>query len=536
MSNNQTEPVSNNIQGQIKIAEENFSFCVDSNKSVYATPINAGSGATVTLNGNEFKEQYKLMHLQKFQKNITRLKLEDLVDIISIKVKTKNKSETVSIRTGVDGNKLIYDTGTDFLIFDKIVNVLQVKNCEKIFMRPSNIVSLPPFSLGGRSFDLLKKYLTLNDIEYRILLSFITYSMIDLGAPYPILILNGEKGSAKSTTSKVIKTIIDNTQSLIESFPSKEDDIYIVLKNSHLTAFDNLSGINGKMSDTLCKVSTGVAYSKRTLYSDDRVTCLKLRKPLILNGIDNIAKRGDIQDRSIVFNLKSIPNSERRAEKEFWTSFNEDFPDILSAIFTLISEAYQKVDTIKLEDLPRMADFAKWSEAIYQTLDYTDSTFLEDFSSIKNEARQESLDSCLIFQGLKWLYTEVLEPDLSIQNDDFKEGKFPSTKMTTSNLYKEIVPENFEKEFKKRFPSIQSFSRELKRLIPQLREEGIFIEELKRSSGERLKSITFTKPFTYIESFDKESGYKSRNRNGDFFDLQDSRNINNSNDEKEFDL
>jgi putative DNA primase/helicase len=57
--------------------------------------------------------------------------------------------------------------------------------------------------------------------------------------------------------------------------------------------------------------------------------------------------------------LPSIPEDRRRPEKEFWSEFQKVQPYILGALLTAITDALANIQHVKLERLPRMADFAQ---------------------------------------------------------------------------------------------------------------------------------------------------------------------------------
>jgi hypothetical protein len=44
--------------------------------------------------------------------------------------------------------------------------------------------------------------------------------------PYPPLIINGEQGSAKSTTRRVLRRLVDPNAAEVRSYPKKEEDIF----------------------------------------------------------------------------------------------------------------------------------------------------------------------------------------------------------------------------------------------------------------------------------------------------------------------
>ena len=101
-----------------------------------------------------------------------------------------------------------------------------------------------------------------------------------------------------------------------------------------MLAFDNLSGIRDWLSDALCRLATGGGFATRMLYTDDEEIIFSARRPIILNGIDDIATRGDLQERSVLVSLPSILEDERREENTFWAEFEAVRPRIFGALLS----------------------------------------------------------------------------------------------------------------------------------------------------------------------------------------------------------
>ena len=136
--------------------------------------------------------------------------------------------------------------------------------------------------------------------------------------PYPVLILQGEQGTAKSTAAKVLRLLIDPSAAPLRTAPLDERDLMIAARNGWIIALDNLSGLSSWLSDALCRIATGGGVSTRELYSDTDEVLIDVQRPIILNGIDDIATRQDLIDRSIIINLEPIPENKRKPEAEFW--------------------------------------------------------------------------------------------------------------------------------------------------------------------------------------------------------------------------
>lgn len=143
----------------------------------------------------------------------------------------------------------------------------------------------------------------------------------------------------------------------------------------------------------LCMAATGGAFTKRTLYSDSDETILRFKRCVALNGINIVASRADLLDRSIVLELERIPKTERKTERAIWKDFEQDVPKFLGAIFNTISAAITIYDEVELEEVGRMADFTYWGYAIAQVLGIGGENFLRAYLSNQDTANEEALAS-----------------------------------------------------------------------------------------------------------------------------------------------
>ena len=73
-------------------------------------------------------------------------------------------------------------------------------------------------------------------------------------------------------------------------------------------------------------------------------------RPIILNGIEEIATRSDLLDRCIVLELPVIAKEKRRPEADFWREFEQVRPGILGALLIIALPAGAS------EKVPRDAD------------------------------------------------------------------------------------------------------------------------------------------------------------------------------------
>ena len=132
---------------------------------------------------------------------------------------------------------------------------------------------------------------------------------------------------------------------------------------SHVLAFDNLSALPPWLSDTLCRLTSGGAFSTRRLFTDQDEIFFAAARPVILNGIEEVITRPDLADRAILLMLAPIAERQRRPETALWREFELARPRILGALLDAAAHGLQMLPQVRLQWLPRMADFALWVAA-----------------------------------------------------------------------------------------------------------------------------------------------------------------------------
>jgi hypothetical protein len=142
--------------------------------------------------------------------------------------------------------------------------------------------------------------------------------------PYPVIALSGEHGSAKSTFSAMLRALIDPNTAPLRALPREDRDLFIAASNSHVLAFDNVSGLPAWLSDTLCRLATGGGFAVRQLFTDQDEILFNAVRPVILNGIEEIITQPDLADRSIFQTLEQIPEDRRRPEAKLWATFEAE--------------------------------------------------------------------------------------------------------------------------------------------------------------------------------------------------------------------
>jgi len=77
------------------------------------------------------------------------------------------------------------------------------------------------------------------------------------------------------------------------------------------------------------------------------------------NGVNVVARRSDLLDRTILLTLVRIPRDERQEERQFWSDFDAALPAILGGVFDTLAQTLAAYPTIDIPYLERMADFTR---------------------------------------------------------------------------------------------------------------------------------------------------------------------------------
>ncbi|GIV77440.1 MAG: hypothetical protein KatS3mg050_1834 [Litorilinea sp.] len=237
-----------------------------------------------------------------------------------------------------------------------------------------------------------------------------------------------------------------------------------------MLAFDNLSGIPDWLSDALCGLATGLGFGTRRLFSDDEEALFEARRPIILNGIDELAVRGDLRDRMITLILPPIPDDRRRPEADFWREFEQARPRLLGALLDAVAMALRNLPHTRLERLPRMADFALWVHAAEPALDQPAGTFMDRYTGNRSEAHRVVLEADPVGRALlAWLEE---------QDDGFE---WTGTASEMLALLNGRVPE--EARPRKGWPGDATrLGGKLRRLAPALRGLGVDVDYIRHKN------------------------------------------------------
>lgn len=430
-----------------------------SNNVAYATIRIGKHSENHPLRSRHFQRLLEHRFFDKYQRPANPSSVANAISAIEAKALFKGEEFSPRLRIAGDDETVHIDLCNDqWQSLTVTCEGLTVNSQMPVkFVRRQAMESLPVPK--GHNLELIRQYVNLRDEDYPLVLAWLLACLRPTG-PYPLLVLSGEQGSAKSTTAKILRSLVDPNKSPIRAVPKNLQDLAIAANNGHVIGLDNLSSVPIWLSDGLCRIATGGGFATRALYANDEEVIFEAQRPVILTGIEDVATRADLADRAIAITLPTIPGYQLRTEKELWENYERDAPAIFGGLLQLLSAAIRNLPDVNLDCLPRMADFVSWSVAAEEAMGLEAGQWLNLYLANIDATNQGLVDDNLIIEVLH----KLLSKELSVR-----------TSQQWLQALNEIANDDLKRQ--KQWPnSARKLSGELRRLAPVMRATGIQID------------------------------------------------------------
>uniref|UniRef100_A0A7V4WMA9 ATP-binding protein n=1 Tax=Candidatus Caldatribacterium saccharofermentans TaxID=1454753 RepID=A0A7V4WMA9_9BACT len=456
-------------QELLALAIEHGDFWTSPDGVEFVTFAQSGPSEHWPLDSRRARQWLAGLYYEAHGKPLSSQTISDVVELLKWRAVRSNKRIRVHLRIAKLHDILFLD-----LCDDSWQAVEITKHGWRVcapyiaFRRTRGMLPLPHPEDG--EIELLRNFLNVDDEGFVLVISWLVAAMREEG-PFPILLLEGEQGSGKSTAARVLRSLVDPNACPLRSIPREERDLMIAARNAWVLAFDNLSGIPPWLSDTLCRLATGGGFATRKLYTDADEELFSAMRPIVCTGIDDIGSRHDFLDRCIRVVLPPIPDEKRKDEATFWSEFERVRPKILGGLLDAVCAGLKNWGNTKLDRLPRMADFARWVVACEEALPWRPGTFLEVYS----ENRQETI-----------LQATELDPFICALRNLVSEGEWEGTPTELLAALSSSVSEAVKRSSS--WPSTpERLGRKIKRSMSFLRALGIAVESYRKSGGSRTR-------------------------------------------------
>ena len=344
------------------------------------------------LDSSDFKCWTANIYIEFTDKTIKKEALNEALNIMDARTRfSGNPAQTVHIRVAECDGDFWYDLSNANRTAVKVTpDGWSIETPVPKFYRYSHqSPQITPVD-GGRIEDIFQ---LINLKKYRTLFLCWLVSCFVPDIPHPMPIIYGEKGAAKSTSCILLKKLIDPSALETLSLSKDERSLIVSLQKHYYLPFDNVSVISNDISDTLCRAITGGAIQQRKLYTNDDDCIFTFMRCITINGINNVANRSDLLDRSLLFELSRVSEENRVEAQRVYNEFEIMRPKVLGAIFKILSAAMKVFPTVQLDKLPRMADFCRWGYAIGEALGNKGDVFLSEYHDNQSIQNQEAINA-----------------------------------------------------------------------------------------------------------------------------------------------
>ncbi len=441
----------------------------DPDLETYATFAPNGITQHATIHGSAFEYWLRWLAFRQSPRWTPGTQtLQGALDDLSAQAVYEGSEHRVFTRIAHVSGKIIIDLGnSDWDVVTVSARGWSIGNApsDVYFRRSRGMLPLPRPESGG-SLDELRPFLNVANADaWRLLVGFLIGCFSP--GPFPALVLTGPQGAAKSTAARVIRELIDPNSAPLRFLPKELRDLAISGRNCWLQVFDNLGGLPDWISNALCTFSTGGGFATRKNYTDAEEEIFNFKRPIILTGIADPVSRPDLLDRSLVLELAGIPENKRKSEKKLEAEFQRIKPRIFGALMDVLPSVLKNLPNIKLDTLPRMADFAMWVTAAEVSLGWKSGSFLESYSLNRKESCRIGIEASPVGEALMEIFGEGRFNDRISRLFEMLLGR-----VDESSRHVPGWPKN-----------VQSLSRQLKGLAPSIEAEGYTITFYRQKDG-----------------------------------------------------
>ena len=447
-------------------------------RSCYVT-VNADN-STLRVGSTAFLEWLSYAYYSQRASSASDAAVKQAISTVSGICRHEGEQRRVSIRAakeagtgayylfmGDEKNRALEITATGWRVLDRY---------PVTFWKPSTQAAIPEPVSGG-CINELWKYCNVDEGDRLLVLAWLLESMRP-ETPFPLLELNGVQGSAKSSTQKRLRQIVDPSTANLRPLPINTEDIAVAANNNWLISYENASHLSPKMQDLFCCMATGGAVGVRTLYTNSDEFLIEMKRPCMINGIPSLVTAQDLLDRTVHLELPRIERYQK--ESDLNAGFEDALPGIIGGLLDLFVKTLATLPSVELlMKLPRMIDFCCLGEAMSRSMGNDAGFFEEVYHGNRNESVERTLEGSPVALAVLSLVEE--SPFDTVFYGTYKE------------LFERLLPykggdnEGWVK-------SEKGLANALKRLMPALQEYGVLVlAERGAKSSSKGKRVTIKK-------------------------------------------
>lgn len=345
------------------------------------------------------------------------------------------------------------------------------------FWRPARMQALPlPQNVAdwGIGFEISGEYKTPEQFileslklfvnvkpEDRILVMAWLVAALRPTGPYMVLAFHGEMDSAKTTSQKFLKSLVD-PDNAEHAMPKSEHGLFSTARQHYVPWFGNMSDLKDEMSDALCRLATEGILEMRKFHTECDTKTIRATRPVLLNGIVEVATRADLKRRLLLIDCPRL--AKKTPLRTLDDAAAQLRPSILGALCSVVAKTMAAIPQTDYTLTDSSQDFVQWGCAAEGPLGFKSGDFLKAWRANQQELKDQTLEIPVIQQLLTLRSQGLANRDWSGTKTDLLEWLVPTRKAGMP-----ATPE--------------ALHRELRRAEEALRSRGIFFAKLTRGTG-----------------------------------------------------
>ena len=258
----------------IDLALKNCALFHDADNVAYANIEVSGHHETWPIRRRGFKSWLGRLFYEETKGAPGDHAMQAAIGVLEAKAIYDGPEHKLAVRVGEHGGAIYIDLANDKWQAIKITaeGWHVVDQPPVRFWRSSGMRPLPVPAKAG-NLDTLRKIINVkNDHDFLLVVAWLLAAMRPRG-PYPVLVLIGEAGTAKSTFVRILRALVDPNKAPLRSLSRDDRELFISATNTWVIGYDNVSSVPVWLSDGLCRIATGGGFATRSLYSDRTKPC-----------------------------------------------------------------------------------------------------------------------------------------------------------------------------------------------------------------------------------------------------------------------
>ena len=410
-------------------------FTINNHKEAYA------------IKSQEFTDYLQLWYWKDTQRAPSKTAFETAISSLSAAARFDGHKESIYTRVAQIEQTIYIDLCNDnWQVVEVLFDGVKVLDDSPVAFTRNNKMKLLPTPTIDSDYDevnakedikLILKHINIKEDQLPLVVGWLLMAKQNSKAAYPVLIVNGPAGSGKTTACEMLRELVDPNVANLVSQP-KTSELRVVGAENHVLGFDNLSKVSPNFSDALCKIATGDNQVIRELYTTNSSFTVSIKKPIMLNGIPELAKRPDLVSRSVKLTLHKI--KQIKTSEQAWNDFNQDRPKIFNALLYGCCIALATQENIKIDDMTRMSDFCKFATASHLAFGWSENQFMDAYRANVESSHVDALESSMFtsaimkmferevfFEGRPFELLEHLEDKMYVPERTARSSKWPKT-------------------------------------------------------------------------------------------------------------